>query len=250
MPVMDSVRQMAAPPKRSAPHPARTLSVWARAGALVLISLALAGLASSETIHDLFVRLVNVAQQVIVAHPRWGISLFVLLSAASAMVAFFSTAIITPVAVHTWGEPLSILLLWCGWLLGGLCAYTLSRTLGRPVLRSLASSAALAKFENRFSSRAPFGLVLLFQIALPSEVPGYVLGLVRYPFLKYVLALSIAELPFAVGTIYLGASFLQRQTTMLIAIGCGGAAFSAIALHRLQRRLFARPAAGAPRAVD
>jgi uncharacterized membrane protein YdjX (TVP38/TMEM64 family) len=228
---------MVDPSGMSALPPARTLSVWARGGALVLISLALAGLASSETIHDLFVQLVNVAQRVIVAHPRWGVSLFILLSAVSAMVAFFSTAIITPVAVLTWGKGLSIVLLWVGWLLGGICAYWVGRTLGRPVVQALTSSAALARFEHRLSARTPFGLVLLFQIALPSEVPGYVLGLARYPFAKYLLALSIAELPFAVGTVYLGASFLQRQTTLLIAIGCTGAVLSAAALYRLKRRL-------------
>jgi uncharacterized membrane protein YdjX (TVP38/TMEM64 family) len=152
-------------------------------------------------------------------------------------VAFFSTAIITPVAVRTWGELASFVLLWSGWLLGGICAYALARSLGRPIVRTLASEAALARFENRLSARTPFGLVLLFQMALPSEVPGYVLGLVRYPFVKFVCALSIAELPFAVGTVYLGASFLQRRTVLLISIGCAGALLSVLALHRLKRRL-------------
>jgi uncharacterized membrane protein YdjX (TVP38/TMEM64 family) len=98
-------------------------------------------------------------------------------SALSAMIAFFSTAVITPIAVETWGAGASIALLWTGWMLGGVCAYGIGRSLGRPVVRALTSHDALDRFENRISSRAPFGLVLLFQLAMPSEVPGYVLGI-------------------------------------------------------------------------
>ena len=94
-------------------------------------------------------------------------------------------------AIHAWGTPLSSGLLWAGWVLGGMCAYLLGRTVGRPVLRRLTSTAALARFENRISMQASFGLVLLFQLAVPSEVPGYVLGLARYRFVKYLLVVGI-----------------------------------------------------------
>ena len=33
-------------------------------------------------------------------------------------------------------------------------------------------------------------------------IPGYVLGLVRYPVARYLLALAVAELPFTVATVY------------------------------------------------
>jgi hypothetical protein len=41
--------------------------------------------------------------------------------------------------------------------------------------------------------------VLLFQVAMPSEVPGYMLGIARYQFLNYILILGMVELPFAIG---------------------------------------------------
>jgi uncharacterized membrane protein YdjX (TVP38/TMEM64 family) len=212
-------------------------SAWARAGVLLLITVGLAFFATADVLHQFVVRLVETAETAITAYPAWGITLFVVLSAVSAMLTFFSTAVVTPVAVETWGEPASIALLWGGWLLGGGCAYVIGRTLGRPVTRFLISPRALARFERRISNRAPFGVVLLFQFALPSEVPGYVLGLARYPFSKYALALAIAELPFAIGTVYLGASVLERRTILLFPIAGAGALASILAFYLLQRRL-------------
>jgi uncharacterized membrane protein YdjX (TVP38/TMEM64 family) len=204
---------------------------------LAVLVAALAAVASSERLHDLVVRAVGIAQGVITAHPIWGLSLFVVFSAVSAMLAFFSTAVITPVAVQTWGEPASIALLWIGWMLGGAGAYAIGRLLGRPVVRALTSADTLARFESRLSRHAPFGFVLLFQFALPSEVPGYVLGLARYHFFKYLLVLAIAELPFAVVTVYLGTSLLEQRTSTLLMVGAAGVALVAWAVYSLQKRL-------------
>lgn len=224
-------------PARESSEAAPGTSAWKHALTLGAFLAALALIASSETVHGIFLRAVSGAERIIAAYPVLGIWLFIIFSALSAMIAFFSTAVITPVAVRTWGEPWSITFLWIGWLLGGMGAYAVGRTLGRPVVRALTSSDALDRFENRISSRAPFGLVLLFQAALPSEVPGYVLGLARYHFFKYLLILGMVELPFAIGTVYLGASFLERRTFMLIGIGAVGIAFTTWAIYTLQKRL-------------
>lgn len=203
----------------------------------VLLCAGLAMVASSDALYSGLLRLLTSTEAIITTHPVSGILLFVFLAALSAMLAFVSTAVITPVAVHTWGEPLSMLFLWSGWTLGGVCAYSVGRFLGRRAVTSLTSGAALARWEDRISTKAPFGLVLLFQLALPSEVPGYVLGLLRYRFAKYVLALALAELPYAITTIYLGASFLERRTLTFLVLGISVALFSVLAFHTLQKRL-------------
>jgi uncharacterized membrane protein YdjX (TVP38/TMEM64 family) len=227
---------------QQAPEPAdppRSAAVWKRALGLALLVVGLAALAASDPVHELFLRLVAVAERIIAAYPTLGATLFVVFSALSAMIAFFSTALITPVAVRTWGETISIVLLWLGWMLGGMGAYAIGRTLGRKVVRALTSDDAVDRFEHRISSRAPFGLVLLFQLAMPSEVPGYVLGVARYSFLKYIVILGMVELPFAIGTVQLGASFLERQTVVLLAIGALGIALTSWAIYTLQKRLSA-----------
>ncbi|HEX7809980.1 MAG TPA: hypothetical protein VF608_14685, partial [Thermoanaerobaculia bacterium] len=62
--------------------------------------------------------------------------------------------------------------------------------------------------------------------AVPSEIPGYVLGLARCRFRTFVTAMAIGELPFAIGAVYLGESFLERNYALLLAIGITGIAFS------------------------
>ena len=58
---------------------------------------------------------------------------FVLVSALSAMLAFFSSAVVVPVAVYAWGNATTLALLWGAWLLGGIGSYVVGRTLGRRV---------------------------------------------------------------------------------------------------------------------
>jgi uncharacterized membrane protein YdjX (TVP38/TMEM64 family) len=89
---------------------------------------------------------------------------------------------------------------------------------------------------------APFWVVLALQLALPSEIPGYLLGLARYPFTRYLLALGIAELPYSVATIYLGTSLLENRSTMVVAIGASIAVLSVAAFHIL-RHITTEPAA-------
>jgi len=218
-------------------RPARVTAAVKRVVGLGLLVLALGALASSDSLHTLVLRLIAPAERIITDHPVLGATLFIVFSALSAMVAFFSTAVITPVAVETWGTGPSIALLWIGWMLGGVCAYGIGRWLGRPVVRALTSPDALDRFENRISSRAPFGLVLLFQLAMPSEVPGYVLGVARYRFAKYLLILGMVELPFAIGTVQLGASFVEQRGWVLVAVGGAGIVLTTWAIYTLQKRL-------------
>jgi uncharacterized membrane protein YdjX (TVP38/TMEM64 family) len=223
------------------PYGAHGVTWWWRAAALALLLGALSVIALSDALHDGLLELFAVVEQAVRARPVAGVAFFLIGAALSALLAFFSSAVLVPIAIQTWGKPTSMLLLWIGWTAGGILAYTIGRHLGRPMVRWLTSEAALERFTNRISSRAPFGLVLLFQIALPSEVPGYALGLLRYPLAKYLLALGLTELPISVGTVYLGATFLERNIIMLVGIGIAGALFSGWALYALQKRLADRP---------
>lgn len=210
---------------------------WARALVLALLLAGLALLASSDAFQSALQGVLSKAAPVISRHPFWGAVLFIMLSALSAMLAFFSSALLLPVAIHVWGKTVCVLLLWVGWMLGGACAYGLARAWGRPLVRRLTSSEGLARYEERISRHTPFGLVLLFQLAVPSEIPGYVLGLARYGLRRYLLVLGLAELPYAVGTVYLGASFLEQRPLVLLGLGLAGILFGVWAFHTLRRRL-------------
>jgi uncharacterized membrane protein YdjX (TVP38/TMEM64 family) len=193
----------------------------------------------SEEARSSFLRVAAVIQQMEAAHPVWAVVAVLVFSALSAMLAFVSAAVIAPFMVATWGAPLACFLLWSGWLLGGALAYTIGWTAGRPAIMRLLSPEHLAKYEEFVSQRAPFGLVLLFQLALPSEVPGYLLGLARYPFALYFLSLALGELPYAVGTIYLGAGVMNGRLAQAAGVGVAVAVLSAWAYRTLHRRLSA-----------
>lgn len=211
-----------------------------RALVFVLLAAALALVASSDLFYSWLMGLLRTAEPIIRARPILGTSIFILYVALAAMLAFVSSAVIVPVGIYVWGNVVTMLLLWIGWILGGACAYVIGRYFGRPVVKAFSAASVLERYENRLSQRAPFGLVLLFQVALPSEVPGYLLGLVRYHFWKYMGALALAELPYAVASMYLGAGFIKRQTYVLVGVGAAVAVFSGWALHTLQRRISAR----------
>jgi uncharacterized membrane protein YdjX (TVP38/TMEM64 family) len=209
--------------------------VWRRAAILAALCVALAVVAGSETLHDALISVFEVIEKLVVRQPLLGAVLFVAFAAISAMLAFVSIAVIVPAAVLAWGEALSMLLLWIGWILGGCASYSVGRLLGPHVVRWLAPHQVLHRFARRVQRDAPFGLVLLFQLALPSEIPGYVLGLARYRFLKYLLALGIAELPYAAATIYLGASFIEGRGLVILVAGIALVALS-LAAFLLWRR--------------
>lgn len=205
---------------------------------VLLLLVALLAVASAlDPVHAVISRGLEWAKPIIVGHQALGMVLFVLLSAVSAVIFFFSTAVIVPVAVYAWGRPLTMLLLWGSWLLGAVTSYWIGRRPGRRFARWLVPRQGVARYEKKISTNATFPLVLLFQLAVPSEIPGYVLGALRYHFGKFLGARAIAEVPFAVGAVYLGDSFVRRQQGPLLLIAIGGVALSATALYFLHRRI-------------
>jgi len=211
--------------------------VWRRAALLAVLCLGFAAVAASGTLHAALLDVLAASRDLIVRFPVQGALLFVLLAAISAMFAFVSIAILVPVAVFVWGEPLSMLLLWVGWILGGVTAYGIARFLGRRVVHWLTAVTALNRLEHRIRPDTPFSLILIFQLGLPSEIPGYVLGLVRYPFGSYLLALALVELPYTIATIYLGAGVVGANSGLVLAIGLSAVALSVGAFYLLRKRM-------------
>jgi uncharacterized membrane protein YdjX (TVP38/TMEM64 family) len=206
-----------------------------RAIVLVVMVVGLIALALSGPVHNAVLQVFEAAKSIIEEHPFAGAGLFVVLSALAAMLAFFSSAVLVPPAVYAWGPAVCAALLWAGWMLGGLASYALAYRFGEPVMRWLAPGKSLEKYQAKIRKRVTFGFILLFQLALPSEIPGLVLGLAHFPLDRYLLALAIAELPYAIGTTMLGASFVSRQFGLLITLGAT-AVVAAVFLGRAFRK--------------
>jgi len=182
--------------------------------------------AATGPLHRAILSVIATAEPVIQQHAVAGAVIFVLLSAISAIVFFFSTTVITPVAVDAFGPVAALSLLWLGWIIGGITSYGIGRRFGRSVVSWFIDPVRLRDYERRAKRLVSFRHVLLFQLAVPSEIPGYVLGLAGCRFRTFVIAMALGELPFAVGAVYLGESFLDRNYALLLAIGITGIAFS------------------------
>ncbi len=215
-----------------------------RAVTLGLAAVLLGVVVAVGPLHRAFVAWLAGAGSIFAGHPVGGAIVMIVLSAASAMLAFFSSAVLLPAALQTWSEPVCAGLLWFGWIVGGAVAYLIARYLGRPALRLLTSSRALGRYETFITTRTPFRLVLLFQLAVPSEIPGYLFGLARYPFLKFIGALALAELPYALATVYAGSAFMQRRLIPLVLLMALVAVLGVGAFRVLRRRIAEVPPPG------
>ena len=179
-------------------------------------------------------------------HPLAGAVAFVVLSAASAVVAFFSSAVLVPAAVSAWGSAATLALLWLGWWLGGALTYVLGRGLapsgsdpqGLPSKDEGALSPPVRRRVARLAARlAPgldFPLVLALQLALPSELPGYLCGYLRVRPRVYFSALALAELPYAVATVLIGHGLVAGRWPLLAAGAVLLAIVVAIATARMR----------------
>ena len=202
-------------------------------GALIIV----AGLvAASDTLHDRTQEIIVWTEGIISQAPLLGMLVFVLLAMLSAMVAFFSSALLAPVAIYAWGEAGCLALLWLGWCLGGIISFCIGRYLGHSAVSKIIGEEKIAGWQNTLSERTRFVHILFFQAIVPSEIPGYLLGILRYPFLLYLAALGISEIPYALATVYLGESFLEGRGVVIILVGIGFILLAASLLH-IHRRL-------------
>ncbi|MCP5092926.1 MAG: TVP38/TMEM64 family protein [Gammaproteobacteria bacterium] len=205
---------------------------------IVIVGLLIIGaglIATSQTLHEKADQIIIWSEGLIAMEPFLGMAVFVLLAMLSAMVAFFSSAIIVPIAVYAWGKTTCLVLLWLGWLLGGIASFCIGRFLGRRVAAMLISEEKIAGWQSQVGERARFTHILLFQAVVPSEIPGYVLGILRYRFSFYLAALAITELPYVIGVVYLGDSFLKGEGTLIILLGVATVLLGAMWL-RLRRQ--------------
>lgn len=204
---------------------------------IVGLVIVVAGLiAASDTLHDRTEAIIFWAENLIAQAPLLGMLAFLLLAMLSAMVSFFSSALLAPIAIYAWGKAGCFALLWGGWFLGGIASYCIGRFLGRSVASEIIGDERIAAWENQVSEHTQFIHVLFFQAVVPSEIPGYVLGMLRYRFLLYLAALGITELPYAVATVYLGESFLRGESAVVILVGIGTITLAAFVIH-IHRRL-------------
>jgi uncharacterized membrane protein YdjX (TVP38/TMEM64 family) len=185
----------------------RRYGFWLGLGAAAVL---FAVLLYSQTFRDAVEGAVTWTKEIMSANPVLGAVVFFLFATVSAMLAFASSAALVPSANLVWGQPVTFLLLWGGWVAGAAIAYGIGN-LARPLLNRLGYEKVLKKYQQLLSKRMRFWLVLLFCFAVPSEIPGYLFGGMHYPFWKFLVAAAIAEGVYAVGLVVAGESLLAAS---------------------------------------
>jgi uncharacterized membrane protein YdjX (TVP38/TMEM64 family) len=227
--------------KSSKQSSAKRLKFWIALGAIVLL---LTLLLYSATFKNFVNATTDWAKIIMNAYPVLGAAVFFLFAAISAMLAFTSSVVLVPPANLVWGKLITFLLLWGGWIAGAIAAFGIGNV-ARPLLVRLGYQETLDEYQQFVSKRMRFWTAVLFCIAVPSEIPGYLLGGLGYPFLKFLGAIAIAEAIYAFGIVIAGQNLVAAKpfpflaiVAILIIIGAGA--------HLLLRTLKKRKSSGMP----
>jgi uncharacterized membrane protein YdjX (TVP38/TMEM64 family) len=204
---------------------------------LVLVVAVVAAVSTSDVLHHAFVDVLRIAERVMREYPRAGMAIFLVLAAFSAMLSFFSASALVPIGVFVWGPTTTALLLWAGGVSGGTAGYWIARTLGRKIVKRLVPEAPFRRYENFFRFRARWQTILLFRVALQSELPSYVLGTLRYPFARYMPMMVLAELPYVLFATYLGEALIERDAGFFAIALVIGVSLTVLAFRALQREM-------------
>jgi len=140
-----------------------------------------------------------------------GAVFFLAVSALSAVLSPFSSVPFLPVFTVIWGNVLTVDLLLLGWLLGGVASYFLGSLTGYSLAKKLFPPEKVEYYKQEISTRTKFPIVLLFRLAMPTEIAGYVLGSVKYSFIKYLIITALAETPFAFIAVYSSEALIEAN---------------------------------------
>ncbi|MBI4049926.1 MAG: VTT domain-containing protein [Candidatus Doudnabacteria bacterium] len=169
---------------------------------LVLLIGFLAAIFSASTyLQDVFFRFTDVLARFVAAHGFWGVLIFVGLAALSAMLGAVSSIPLVPSAVLIWGIPQTLALLLSGWVIGNVFSFGVGRRFGYPLVQRVVGRQRLSAWLSSLESRLSFFVLLLFRLTTPSET-GYVFGILKYNFWKYLLITMLSEIPIALIAVY------------------------------------------------
>lgn len=188
---------------------------------LILVAITLV-LCFSTYLQDIFLQYASFLGAYFSQNAAAGSALFVAVSAVSVLLSPFSSVPLVPSAISAWGSLSAFLMLLAGWIIGGIFAYYVGSFSREKIFLRFFSLEKVEYYKARISPRSQFFLVLLFRLAIPSEVAGYTLGVIRYNFPKYLLATIIAELPFAFFVVYSSSVILVGGFSLFAALIVSG----------------------------
>ncbi len=190
-----------------------------------------------SSLYDVLIQSLIFSKAYIELYPVLSVFVFLALAAISAVLIFFSSILIVPIAVFAWGEPATFFLLLLGWFIGAIIAYFIGKNFGRNVVGYFISAKRINDYEDFISKEMGIFDVILLKLALPSEVPSFFLGIVHYPFLKYIFVVIISELPFAIWAVYLSGAFIEDKRLVFTGVLIATIALLSIAERKYRKKM-------------
>lgn len=192
---------------------------------------------SSISIQSIFYETVLSIEKYTAQNEILIVAIFIALAALSAMLSPFSSLPLVPVAIIIWGNFLTGVFLLIGWLTGEILAYAIGYYAGYPLVKQLSSFERVKYYQEKISRKAEFWLILLFRFSMPAEIPGYVLGIIRYNFGKYFLATFLAELPFAFISSYAGNALIENNPAIFMGLVVFAFSFMILMFYFFNKKL-------------
>jgi len=161
---------------------------------------------------------------------------FVLMACVSAMLSFFTSTPVIPVAVAIWGKTTTLFLLFGGWLLGACVAYYVGRVAAHLISR-FRFFRKVELYRKQLGDSSEFILLLLFRLAVPAEIGSYTLGLLRFNFLTFMIITAISEFPFAILAIFSSQALVGPNPIMFAVLISFGLIAMSIFIYFFHSRL-------------
>jgi len=144
--------------------------------------------------------------------------IFFILSMLSAMFMPLSNVPLVPFASMIWGNTATFILLLTGWLIGDIASYTIGWFAGYPLVEKFMIFKNIQKYRRHLNPESEFSIVLLVRMVMPAEITGYLLGILKYHFGKYMVVTFLSELLVAVITVFISEAILQKKILLSIAL--------------------------------
>lgn len=203
-------------------------------GAIFILSLFLYVL---TTLHGTFLKYVDLISIFLIENRFLGIFIFTAISILAVMLSPFSSLPLIPSAIAAWGKLFTAFFLGFGWFIGAWVAYALGKYARDKILSRFWRFEKIEYYRKKFSSKTQFGLVLLFRFAVPSEITGYTLGIIKYDLKKYLLATFLTEIPFVFASVYLSQALVEGRFLIFAAVLAFLAALIFMASYFLKKKI-------------
>lgn len=185
---------------------------------IIVLSLAFIGFLvwSSVQFQHFFAGVVPYFENLAHHNALLSITVFIALGILSTMLSSFSSVPLIPIAILVWGTFPTAIYLFVGWLTGDILSYLVGYWAGNPILKKFVSLEKIDYYRRKIPPNAELRLVFFFLMSMPSEVPNYTLGTLRYNFLRYILVIGLGEVIFASFSAYAGQALVQKNFVLFI----------------------------------